>query len=221
MLEGEQVDEDAKIIGVVGGLTIETELWKSMNKEWPKTYVEFRERAGVIVTMAEVIFQEMGDKKDTDQKKGTDKKGGDYKPPGNMRSFTESAETQENLKKVLSISVDALYDEVENRGWLSAPRKIIQERSKLNKWKFCAYHGDIGHYTSECRDLLRQLWNFYEDGKLTEFVKKLLVPRTMAHKRNDDDKDDQEEDLRNKIDYKRRKAPPMPEGSQPNEILML
>ncbi|KAL8478928.1 hypothetical protein ACS0TY_030715 [Phlomoides rotata] len=33
LLEGEQVDEDAKTIGIVGGLTIGTELWKSKNKE--------------------------------------------------------------------------------------------------------------------------------------------------------------------------------------------
>ncbi|KAL8547177.1 hypothetical protein ACS0TY_006769 [Phlomoides rotata] len=156
----------------------------------------------------------MGEKKETNQNKGHVKKGGEYKSPGNMRSFAESAKTQKNLKKVLSISIDTLYDEVKNRG----------ERSKLNKWKYCAYHGDIDHYTSECRDLLWKLWKYYEDGKLAEFVKKPPAPRATAPKRNDDEddnEDDQKEYLHNKIDRKKRKAPPMPEGSQPREILML
>ncbi|KAL8529794.1 hypothetical protein ACS0TY_007017 [Phlomoides rotata] len=45
----------------------------------------------------------------------------------------------------------------------------------------------------------------------------------MAPKINDEDDDDedQDEDLRNKIDRKKQKALPMPEGSQPREILML
>ncbi|KAL8531186.1 hypothetical protein ACS0TY_007985 [Phlomoides rotata] len=174
--------------------------------------------------MAEVIAQELGDNKEmttTDKKKGPTKIGGEYKPPGNKRSFAESTKMQENLKKVLSISIDSLYDEVKNRGWLSAPRKIMQERSKLNKWKYCAYHGDIGHYTSKCRDLMRQLWKYYEDGKLAEFVKKPPAPRATARKRNEDDEEDQDEDLRNKIDRKKQKTPPMSEGSQPREILML
>ncbi|KAL8520825.1 hypothetical protein ACS0TY_011398 [Phlomoides rotata] len=51
-------------------------------------------------------------------------------------------------------------------------------------------------------DLLRQLWKYYEDGKLAEFVKKPPAPRAMAQKRNedgDDDEKDQDEDLHNKI----------------------
>ncbi|KAL8488627.1 hypothetical protein ACS0TY_024788 [Phlomoides rotata] len=66
-----------------------------------------------------------------------------------------------------------------------------------------------------------RLWKYYEDGKLVEFVKKPPAPRTTAPKRSDDDEEDQDEDLCNKIDRKKRKAPPMPEGSQPREILML
>ncbi|KAL8522811.1 hypothetical protein ACS0TY_012955 [Phlomoides rotata] len=93
---------------MVSSLTIKTELWRSMNKDWPKMYAEFRERASVIITMAEVIAQEMGEKNEVDQKKGLGKKDGDYKAPGNLKSFLVCAELQENLKRVMSVSIDTV-----------------------------------------------------------------------------------------------------------------
>ncbi|KAL8470422.1 hypothetical protein ACS0TY_033054 [Phlomoides rotata] len=178
--------------------------------------------------MADVMAQELGDKSEkketTEQKKGWGKKGGEYKAPGNMISFAESAETHEKLKRILSVSIDSLYDEVKNWGWLQPPRKIRQDRDKLNKWKYCAYHGDIVHFTSECKDQLHQLWKYYEEGKLEEFVKKAYVPRVTAFRRceeDDNEEEGQDKDLREQIDRKKWKVPPMADGGQPQEILML
>ncbi|KAL8492737.1 hypothetical protein ACS0TY_024075 [Phlomoides rotata] len=81
LLEGEMVDEDAKIIGVVGGLTLGTKLWKDMNRHWPKTYAEFRERSRVIMSITEPLTREMGEKKEdkptqAENKKWLNKKAG-------------------------------------------------------------------------------------------------------------------------------------------------
>lgn len=55
---------------------------------------------------------------------------------------------------------------------LSLALKVIREMGRLNPNKYCHYHRAIGHNTSECRDLLRQLWKLHKDGRLDEFVKR-------------------------------------------------
>ncbi|KAL8523774.1 hypothetical protein ACS0TY_013661 [Phlomoides rotata] len=137
--------------------------------------------------------------------------------PDNIKAFTaENAEIMENLNWVLSVNIDTIYYNIKDRNWLSVPRKIYTEKNKLNKRKLCSYHGDIGHFTSECRDLLWQLWKFYEDGKLAEFVNKQPAKRPQPRGDNGDDKDEDED-----RSYKKKQAPPMLEGGQQREILML
>ncbi|KAL8514416.1 hypothetical protein ACS0TY_013505 [Phlomoides rotata] len=90
------VDEDAKIIGVVGGLTLGTKLWKDMNRNWLKTYIEFWECAGVIMSITKALAREIG--------------GSDYKAPDNIKAFAaENVEIMENLNWVLSVNIDTIY----------------------------------------------------------------------------------------------------------------
>ncbi|KAL8548386.1 hypothetical protein ACS0TY_007633 [Phlomoides rotata] len=193
LFEGEMVDEDAKIIGVVGGLTMGSKIWKDMNRHWTKTYAEFRECAGVIMSIMETLALEMGAKEEkkvttAESKKWSSKKvgGSEYKAPDNIKASAtvkaearaaECKELKENLDRVLSVKIDTVYNNIKDRSWLSQPRKIFADESKFNKRRFCSYYGNIGHFTSECRDLLRQLWKFYEDGRLTEFVNKQPAKR--------------------------------------------
>ncbi|KAL8479538.1 hypothetical protein ACS0TY_026439 [Phlomoides rotata] len=126
LLEGEMVDEDAKIIGVIGRLTKGSKIWKDMNRHWPKTYAEFRERAGIIMTINEELAREMGADKGkkaatSEQKRWTSKKAGgreykvsenkasEYKAPENLKVFViamsaarkaEIAMLQENLSGI-------------------------------------------------------------------------------------------------------------------------
>ncbi|KAL8527483.1 hypothetical protein ACS0TY_005362 [Phlomoides rotata] len=99
------VDEDAKIIRVVGGLTLGTKLWKDMNRNWRKTYTEFQERAGVIMSIIEALAREVGGKKEdkmaqAESKKWTAKKtgGSHYKVPDDIKAFAENVEIKENEK---------------------------------------------------------------------------------------------------------------------------
>lgn len=50
-----------------------------------------------------------------------------------------------------------VFNQIKDRELLG-PSRRIKESGKKNPNKFCAYHEAKGHNTSECRDLLRQLW---------------------------------------------------------------
>lgn len=56
---------------------------------------------------------------------------------------------------------------------LLGPARRIKDNSKQNPNKYCHYHEGTGHNTSECRDLMRQLWRLYEYNLLDEFISDL------------------------------------------------
>lgn len=49
-----------------------------------------------------------------------------------------------------------VYTQIKDRELLLPPCPI-KNKNKQNLNKFCHYHDQAGHYTRECRDLLKQL----------------------------------------------------------------
>lgn len=51
LLDRASLEEDSKILTVVGVLTLNTDIWKDLHQQWLDTYVEFKEREAKIITM--------------------------------------------------------------------------------------------------------------------------------------------------------------------------
>lgn len=50
ILEGEPFGDEANVMGIVGGLRMNTKLWKLMNKGYSCSYAEFQHKAGNLIS---------------------------------------------------------------------------------------------------------------------------------------------------------------------------
>ena len=57
-----------------------------------------------------------------------------------------------------------------HRDKLGSPTPLTKDPAKRDRNKFCEYHQDHGHLTSECYQLKRQIEALIQDGKLKEYV---------------------------------------------------
>ena len=57
-----------------------------------------------------------------------------------------------------------------HRDKLGSPAPLAKDPAKRDRNKFCEYHQDHGHLTSECYHLRRQIEALIQDGKLKEYV---------------------------------------------------
>ncbi|KAL6570531.1 hypothetical protein OROGR_000081 [Orobanche gracilis] len=92
-------------------------------------------------------------------------------PPGNFKAFED---IQVHLLRELDLSPEYILTAIKDRDWLTKP-KPIRDNGHLDRNKFCAYHKSSGHNTSQCRDLLRQLWRLFEAGSIEAIRQALQV----------------------------------------------
>lgn len=57
LIDGTPVEEDAKVLIMIGDLNMNIDLWKVMHQQWPEKYIEFRKRAAKIMRMQELLAQ--------------------------------------------------------------------------------------------------------------------------------------------------------------------
>lgn len=81
------------------------------------------------------------------------------------------------MVEVLRTTPGYINTQIKDRQLLCLPRKVNKNDEKQIPNKYCHYLEDRGHNTSEYRDLLKQLWRLYEDGK-NEDVRKRHMVRT-------------------------------------------
>ena len=62
--------------------------------------------------------------------------------------------------------------QIKDEGALTFPGKLKGDPSKRSKDKYCLFHQDHGHDTSECYDLKEQIEALIRQGKLQKFVGK-------------------------------------------------
>lgn len=103
LLEGEPVEEDGKFFSVIGSLTNRYRDVAGDEKNWPRSYTEFREGVTVIIWMQEVIGQRLTEKDDGYKKGPMNKKSGGYRASGTFKPFEDSGEAQQ-LREVLAVS---------------------------------------------------------------------------------------------------------------------
>ena len=84
------------------------------------------------------------------------------KPPtGRFTNFTP-----------LNTPIDQVLMQIKDEGGLTFPGKLKGDPSKRPRDKYCRFHRDHGHDTSDCYDLKQQIEAFIRQGKLQKFVNK-------------------------------------------------
>ena len=62
--------------------------------------------------------------------------------------------------------------QIKDEGALSFPGKLKGDPSKRPRDKYCRFHRDHGHDTSDCYDLKHQIEAFIKQRKLQRFIDK-------------------------------------------------
>ena len=62
--------------------------------------------------------------------------------------------------------------QIKDKEALTYPRKLKGDPNRRSKNKYCRFHRDHGHDTTNCYDLKQQIEALIKQGKLQRFVKK-------------------------------------------------
>ena len=82
-------------------------------------------------------------------------------PPLRFTSFTP-----------LTAPIDQVLMQIKDEGALTFPGKLKGDPSKRPRNKYCHFHRDHGHDTSDCYDLKQQIEALIRQGKLQRFISK-------------------------------------------------
>ncbi|XP_050277991.1 uncharacterized protein LOC126719485 [Quercus robur] len=87
------------------------------------------------------------------------------KPPtGKFASFT-----------LLNTPTDQVLMQIKVEGALTFLGKLKGDPRKRSRDKYCRFHRDHGHYTSDCYDLKQQIEALIRQGKLQRFIGKEMM----------------------------------------------
>ena len=73
---------------------------------------------------------------------------------------------------MLTAPIDQVLMQIKDEGALTFPGKLKGDPSKRPKDKYCRFHHDHDHDTSDCYDLKQQIGALIRQGKLQRFVSK-------------------------------------------------
>ena len=69
-------------------------------------------------------------------------------------------------------SIDQVLMQIKDKEALTYPGKLKGGPNRRSKDKYCCFHRDHGHDTTDCYDLKQQIKALIKQGKLQRFVKK-------------------------------------------------
>nr|XP_023921524.1 uncharacterized protein LOC112032987 [Quercus suber] len=72
----------------------------------------------------------------------------------------------------LTALIDQVLMQIKDEGTLTFPGKLKGDPSKRSRDKYCRFHRDQGHDTTDCYDLKQQIEALIRQGKLQKFVNK-------------------------------------------------
>ena len=72
----------------------------------------------------------------------------------------------------LNTPIDQVLMQIKDEGALTFPDKLKGDPNKRPRDKYCRFHRDHGHDTSDCYDLKQQIEALIRQGKLQIFVGK-------------------------------------------------
>ncbi|XP_022145827.1 uncharacterized protein LOC111015187 [Momordica charantia] len=173
------------------GLADET-LTVKLGDEAPATFAEVLQKAKKVIDGQELLRTKTGRlKKQIDQKKlSQEKRKSDSKSKDNGSSFSGSR-TEYHRSEIgfnrsrpyerytpTTIPISEILTNIEESGMeklLKRPEKLRGDPEKRNKDKYCRFHRDHSHNTTNCWELKRQIEDLIQDGYFKKFVEK---PRT-------------------------------------------
>ena len=105
---------------------------------------------------------------------------------GKVRKMTRTGDQREDRQSKpltrrfinftqLTAPIDQVLIQIKNDTTLTWPEKLKGDPNKRSKDKYCRFHLDHGHDTSECYDLKQQIKALIRQGKLQRFVSKERV----------------------------------------------
>jgi len=168
-------DGDA-ISAILDGLLL-GDFLNSLIKKEPKTMTELTARAGKYITLEE--FVQIRRTSDQGNRRREDEESDDWKrkkaradnsgrPHANSKSLLVEKFRDHSNFTPLNAPPERIL--VLAREKFRAPEPLKTEPGKRNRSKYCEFHKDHGHSTSECFHLKRQIEALIQQGELKEFV---------------------------------------------------
>nr|XP_023914743.1 uncharacterized protein LOC112026289 [Quercus suber] len=147
----------------------------SLYKNDPKTMMEMLYRATKYMNAKDTLLirdkkprkreRQEGTWQDQERKRprtGERRDDGCPKPP--RRRFTSFT--------LLNAPIDQVLMQIKDEGALTFSGKLKSDPSKRSRDRYCCFHRDHGHDTSDCYDLKQQIEALIRQGKLQKFVSK-------------------------------------------------
>ena len=163
----------------------EGELLTSIVRRVPKTFGEFLARAQEFVNVKEYLESRKSHKGKGERKSESEAKEGD-----SMKTKVENKTAKDNKKPPiaprfqaftpLNVTPEQILMQIVNRNILIRPEPMRIDPDKRDRTKYCCFHNDHGHLTSECIHLKRQIKALVQRGELREFVNWVIDDRQNA-----------------------------------------
>ncbi|KAK0580101.1 hypothetical protein LWI29_036380 [Acer saccharum] len=94
-------------------------------------------------------------------------------PPLREVARVSSEEDRYNHYTPLNASRETIYLAIRDKGLLRKPGPIKIPVDQRNRYKYCDFHEDVGHNTSECYNLRNQIEGLVRGGLLVEFLQQV------------------------------------------------
>ena len=90
----------------------------------------------------------------------------------------------------LTAPIDQVLMQIKDDEALTYPEKLKGDPNRRSRDKYCRFHRDHGHDTTDCYDLKQQIETFIKQGKFQKFVgkKRLDLPLQKQNPRRDNER---------------------------------
>ncbi|XP_021833908.1 uncharacterized protein LOC110773696, partial [Prunus avium] len=99
----------------------------------------------------------------------------EHKAQDKCRSRPQEGGSETGTFIEFTIPIHQILAQVKDKSWVRRPPPLRGDPSKRDASKYCAFHGEHGHYTNSCNAWKRHLEELVRDGHCTEFVAKKAI----------------------------------------------
>ncbi|GMN28351.1 hypothetical protein TIFTF001_051655 [Ficus carica] len=190
-------DSDA-VAAIREGL-LEGSMLKSIVHKQPKTFAELITRAQKFISAEEYMRNRRGpaqagtSKLEGKRKVEEGAKGSDQKKQkaevqsetSKLKALTQKfqAYTPPDVTKIytpLNTTREQILMQIQHRNLLVPPAPMKGDPNKRDRSKYCRFHQDFGHDTSNCYQLKGQIEALVQQGQLREFVERVIAERRIT-----------------------------------------
>ncbi|GMN18961.1 hypothetical protein TIFTF001_048559 [Ficus carica] len=190
-------DSDA-VAAIREGL-LEGSMLKSIVHKQPKTFAELITRAQKFISAEEYMRNRRGpaqagtSKLEGKRKVEEGAKGSDQKKQkaevqsetSKLKALTKKfqAYTPPDVTEIytpLNTTREQILMQIQHRNLLVPPAPMKGDPNKRDKSKYCRFHRDFGHDTSNCYQLKGQIEALVQQGQLREFVERVIAERRIT-----------------------------------------